>query len=109
SFQDVSILKDEDIVTNDILIDPWCSISEEFKDSHDKLNLLITSIRSQIEKGSLKNDVIEVMWHPAYLDINIMTGSSFAYPRIYEVEAIQNQELIKYIKENFELCTFQDI
>ena len=53
--------------------------------------------------------VIEVMWHPAYLDYKIVTESSFAYPRIIECEAIKNNELTKYVKEHFELCTYQDI
>ncbi|MEG0366487.1 MAG: carbohydrate deacetylase [Coprobacillus sp.] len=109
SFLDVSVLKAAEIITNDVLIDPWCEISKEFETADKKLELLITSIKQQIENASKTSDVIEVMWHPAYLDINIITGSSFAYPRIYEVEALQNDELIKYTKENFELCTFQDI
>ena len=49
------------------------------------------------------------MWHPAYLDYKILTESSFAYPRVIEAEAIKQKDLVKYMKDNFELCTYQNI
>lgn len=108
SFHDASILVNENIKCNDILIDPWSRV-RDFEKSDDKVNLLVKEICSLLKEASKTNQIIEVMWHPAYLDAKIVLESGFAYPRIFETEAIKQTELMTYFKENFTLCTYQDI
>lgn len=108
SFGDPFVLKQDDIKCNDVLIDPWSTNKEEILNCKEQGIALAKEMCCLLEQvGDAR--VIEVMWHPAYLDYKIVTESSFAYPRIIECEAIKNNELTKYVKEHFELCTYQDI
>ena len=101
SFGDVRVLRDDGIVCNDILLDPWKSNGEKIMLSDNKIDFISTAAK--------ENEIIEVMWHPAYLDKKIVNESSFAYPRIYEAEAIKDKKLMKYVKENYVLCHYQNI
>jgi predicted glycoside hydrolase/deacetylase ChbG (UPF0249 family) len=105
SFMSAHILHDEGIVCNDILIDPWGGQLKGI----DNVPALLKEVRRLLDDVKNNYDVIEVMWHPAYLDHALISGSSFSYPRMLECEVIKNQELIEYMKKNFILCTFQDI
>lgn len=57
------------------------------------------------------HDSVEVMAHPAYLDKELMTGSSFTYPRVDEVEFLTNRDIVNCIKarSDIKLCTFKEI
>ncbi|MCC0784355.1 carbohydrate deacetylase [Clostridioides sp. ES-S-0108-01] len=109
SFNDVSILRSEGIKCNDVLIDPWINIEGKIDAYEDKASALVKEIIQLIKQAKTESDVIEVMWHTAYLDYKIITQSNFAYPRLIESDAILNEELMKYLNENFQLCTYQDI
>ncbi|KXU45308.1 MAG: carbohydrate deacetylase [Longibaculum muris] len=109
SFADKTILTSENIQCNDILIDPWKNLGDKIENIEDKVKVLSEEIISLVQEASLQNEIIEVMWHPAYLDYKILTESSFAYPRVIEAEAIKQKDLVKYMKDNFELCTYQNI
>lgn len=108
SFEDVNILREAGVKCNDILINPWLEINDDFESSQDKIGDLVNEIQRLLQ-NTQNYDVIEIMWHPAYLDYSILSQSSFAYPRIIESEAIIKDCLIKYMKDNFELCTYQNI
>lgn len=108
SFDDINVLKKDGIKCNDVLINPWTEIEKKIEQSQDKVNDLAQEICRLVEKYK-SCDVIEVMWHPAYLDFKILSESSFAYPRVIEAKAILQDCLVKYMKENFELCTYQNI
>lgn len=109
SFESPMILRKDEIKCNDILINPWIEREFEINQCEDKETALAQEICRLVRHASIHHNVIEVMWHPAYLDGTILAESSFAYPRIIEMKAIQNKELVRYFKENFELCTYQDI
>lgn len=109
SFEDNSILTSEGIKCNDILINPWMRIENEIEKQDDKIQYLANEICYLLKEASQTSQIIEVMWHPAYLDYKIVSESSFAYPRIIESGAIMNDRLVQYVKENFDLCTYQNI
>ncbi len=57
-----------------------------------------------------KNEVLETMTHPAYLDSFIMENSSYNLKRIEELKILTSKELKDYIeKNNIELCNYRDI
>ena len=50
------------------------------------------------------------MCHPAYLDNRILNVSSYAIPRMTELETLTSKELKDYInKNNIELINYRDI
>ena len=109
SFGDVHVLRDEGIICNDILLDPWKSNGDMIMASDYKVELIVNQLIEFITTAAKTNEIIEVMWHPAYLDSKIVNESGFAYPRIYEAEAIKNERFMKFIKENYVLCHYQTI
>lgn len=109
SFGNIDVLRKDGIKCNDILINPWTCIEGLIENKEDKVNALSKEICRLVEDAAKNNDIIEVMWHPAYLDFKIVSESSFAYPRIIEAGAIKNDLLVKYFEENFKLGTYQDI
>ncbi len=57
-----------------------------------------------------KNEVLETMTHPAYLDSFVMENSSYNLKRIEELRVLTSKELIDYIEENkIKLCNYRDI
>lgn len=57
-----------------------------------------------------KNEVLETMTHPAYLDSFIMENSSYNLKRIEELRVLTSKELMDYIEENkVKLCNYKDI
>ncbi|WP_067841438.1 chitin disaccharide deacetylase [Amphibacillus sediminis] len=54
---------------------------------------------------------IEVMCHPAYLDKSVMTGSSYATPRLEELDMLMHPNTKEKLQhsENFELITYRDL
>lgn len=109
SFESPAVLRKEEIVCNDILINPWTGIEERIQNAENGSEIFADELIESLRSAAAANDVIEVMWHTAYLDYSLVSGSSFAYPRLIENDAILNKRLIKYMKENFELCTYQNI
>lgn len=105
---DLSTFKENDIKCNSVLINPWEGKSEEILSSKDITKSLIEELKRKLDLNKDK-EIIEIMWHPAYMDINIMTKSRFNIPRIYEVDALGSRELAEYINENFILCTYREI
>ncbi|WP_137664632.1 carbohydrate deacetylase [Enterococcus hulanensis] len=73
-----------------------CSIEEYLED-------LLSVLR---EKKS-----IEIMCHTAYLDQELLNGSSFVYPRINQVEFLIHSEFAQQVKRDclIELATYKDI
>ena len=57
-----------------------------------------------------KEEVIEIMTHPAYLDLDIYESSSYNIYRMKELKVLTSQEIKDFIKENnIKLCSFKDI
>ncbi|MFC3420016.1 chitin disaccharide deacetylase [Salinicoccus hispanicus] len=56
-------------------------------------------------------DSVEIMCHPAYIDKFLMNSSSYATPRIEELDAMTSTEVIEKFKESgqFELITFSGL
>ncbi len=54
---------------------------------------------------------IEIMCHTAYLDQELLNGSSFVYPRTNQVEFLIHSDFAKQVKEDslIELATYKDI
>ncbi|UFT99865.1 chitin disaccharide deacetylase [Radiobacillus kanasensis] len=75
--------------------------------------LLETSIKDNQALDEIfdGHESVEVMTHPAYLDKDILSGSSFTYPRVDELELLTNQQVITLLKnrKDIQLSTFRDI
>ena len=108
SYQDPDVYKKEGVRCNDILLDPWKRNEEKIKKSSDVTKSIVSEVKEVLTENK-DLEVIEFMWHPAYMDIHIMEGSGFNLPRIYELNAIIQKELGDYIKENFILSTYKDL
>lgn len=106
SFQDKNVYTSQGINSTDLLINPWHDEVENMKGNVTQG--IIARITKELEDNK-DLDVIEVMWHPAYLDKKIMTESSFNMPRIHEVAALLDDEFNKYLKSNYTMVTYQDI
>ena len=54
---------------------------------------------------------IEIMCHTAYLDQDLLNGSSFVYPRINQVEFLIHSDFAQQVKRDslIELATYKDI
>ncbi|MCG1008437.1 chitin disaccharide deacetylase [Salinicoccus sp. ID82-1] len=63
-----------------------------------------------IEKYS-NYDTVEIMCHPAYIDKFLMNSSSYATPRLEELDALTATEVVKKFNDRsqFELITFSGI
>lgn len=106
SYQDKSVYTSENIVSTDLLISPWQDEEENMKGNVKEG--IIKRITQELEDNKSLN-VIEIMWHPAYLDKKIMTESSFNLPRIYELETLIDNQFQEYLEENYQLINYQDI
>lgn len=77
------------------------------RDYTQNIEALVRAFWSNV-KGS---DIIEVMCHPAYLDFEIVNNSSFAIPRVYQLEFFTNslfaQELL--CNEEIELISYREL
>lgn len=93
---------------NDTLIDPYGRDELKIADAIDTSDAIVDEIIECIELNK-DLDVIEVMWHPAYMDSKIMKNSSFNLPRIFERDALESQKLKTYLEKNCILSTFKDI
>lgn len=105
-----SYIGKEDIKTNnikcpDILIDPWMNYNHPITEliPEQLVEIVIKNFESVKE-----NDVIEFMWHPAYMDYEIMNSSSFNLPRILEVATLKNKKLNEYFKQH-KLITYKEL
>lgn len=100
----------EKIITNnikcpDILIDLWMNNKQATMEI--EIEQLIENVIQNFE--SVKNEkVVEFMWHPAYIDYEIMNGSSFNIPRILEVIILKSKKLSKYF-EKYELINYKQL
>ncbi|MCF0147809.1 MAG: chitin disaccharide deacetylase [Clostridium sp.] len=57
-----------------------------------------------------KNEILDTMTHPAYLDSFIMENSSYNLKRIEELKVLTSKELRDYIEEsNIKLCNYKDV
>ncbi len=108
SFKDSNELRKEGIFCNDVLIDPWEKMNFNLEDNLE--DNLIESVINQIKKAVVSHQIIEVMWHPAYLDKALMEGSGFAHPRIYEVEVLKSKKLAEFMSnEGIVLCNYKKL
>lgn len=86
---------------------------EGVKTTDTFLYLLETSISNDLTLDQIfeGHDSVEVMTHPGYLDKEVLTGSSFSYPRVDELELLTNQKIIELIKnrKDIQLSTFKEI
>lgn len=53
-----------------------------------------------------KNDVVELMCHPGYVDCELLDTSSYNRKREEELKILKSQELKEYVTENFELIDY---
>lgn len=57
-----------------------------------------------------EEEIIEIMTHPAYLDLDIYESSSYNTYRMKELKVLTSKEIKFFIKENnIELCSFKDV
>ncbi|SFG41322.1 hypothetical protein SAMN05216353_1417 [Halobacillus alkaliphilus] len=75
--------------------------------------LIETSLKDEQSLNELfeKNETVEVMSHPAYLDKKLMATSSFTYPRIDEVEFLTHPSTVQRIhdRSDIKLATFKEL
>ena len=65
-------------------------------------------LKEVVQKQS--NYVEMIVYHPGFLDAYIMKNSSLNVQRVYELEAICDENNLKYLKENdVELITYNDL
>lgn len=84
----------------------------EVKTTDAFLYVLETSLNEEaLEKIFEDHDTVEIMTHPGYLDKEVLTGSSFTYPRVDELELLTNQKIIQFFKNrrDIKLSTFKEI
>ena len=82
----------------------------KFVDSFYNLSMIEPEILINLLEDNINVDSLEIMCHPGYLDSKILSSSSYAYPRVKELETLTNKEVIKFINEkNIELINFKDI
>lgn len=98
-------IRNNGIKCPDILIDPWMNYKEPTVNI--TIDQLIENVIQNFESVK-NNDVVEFMWHPAYMDNAIMNGSSFNLPRILEVASLRNEKLNEYFK-NHELINYREL
>jgi Uncharacterized protein conserved in bacteria len=64
----------------------------QISDMDGYLNALLETLRTY--------DSTEIMCHPAYIDQSLLTGSSFVFPRINQVEFLIHSPFAKTIRED---------
>jgi len=58
----------------------------------------------------LEYEKVEIMTHPAYVDFEIMTGSSYYLERAKELAILTSPKIIQFIQDNgIQLATFKDV
>ncbi|WED25747.1 carbohydrate deacetylase [Vibrio sp. DW001] len=103
-----TVFEDNKIKCNDVLIGPYIRRENKIKNSKDLEQAIVDEIIESLEESKGLN-VVEVMWHPAYMDKSIMESSSLNISRIYELQALLNEDLRKYLSIHCNLCTFREI
>ncbi|MEZ9566105.1 carbohydrate deacetylase [Vibrio artabrorum] len=104
----MDIFMREAIPCNSLLIEPYLRKGNSLNKSGDLEERIVDEIIDSLESAK-GNKAVEIMWHPAYIDREIMENSSFNIPRIYETKALTNKRLIEYFNSNCELCTFKEL
>ncbi|MCL6570387.1 MAG: chitin disaccharide deacetylase [Bacillus sp. (in: Bacteria)] len=64
-----------------------------------------------LDKLFENHNSVEVMAHPAYLDKELLSSSTFTYPRVDEVEFLTNQDIVNCIRsrKDIQLVTYKEI
>ncbi|KJG11188.1 hypothetical protein UA38_05545 [Photobacterium kishitanii] len=103
--------KNKDILsTNKILIDAYLDKCVPLDNYDDLDDIIVKQTIDRLEEcRNKKIEVVEIMWHPAYLDKNICQHSSVNKPRIYELQALLSDKLRDYFKMNCVLCDFSEL
>lgn len=71
---------------------------------------LQTSSLLELINNSTSYETAEIMCHPAFIDEPLLTGSSYALPRVRELSILIDPAVRKLIVEkNVQLCTYKDI
>lgn len=79
-------------------------------DNFYNLPMIEPKMLIKILEDNIKVDTLEIMCHPGYLDSKILSSSSYAYPRVKELETLTHTDVIKFISEkNIQLINFRDI
>lgn len=108
SYQNPETYKKEGVDCCDVLIDPWMFHENKILSSRNKGELIAEEIIRQLEAHKNLN-LIEVMWHPSYIDSTLLDGSGWVRPRVYERDAIESEVLKNYIQKNYILCNYRNI
>ncbi|WP_096200706.1 chitin disaccharide deacetylase [Bacillus sp. FJAT-45350] len=76
----------------------------------DKFHKDGITLKTFFELTLYKNQTVEVMAHPGYLDEEILNHSSYSFPRTKEVVILTSMELMSWIeKEQVKLINFNHI
>lgn len=108
SFQDPKKYRGEGVNCCDILIDPWAFHEDRILASTNKGELLVEEVIRQLE-GYKHYNIIEIIWHPSYIDSVLLDGSSWVRTRVYERDAIESEVLREYITKNHTLCSYREL
>lgn len=61
-------------------------------------------------KDIIKNDFVEIMSHPGYVDAEVLNNSSYVLQRVEELKILMSEELRNLIKEyKVELITYATV
>lgn len=98
------------------------NMGEEIRKEIDRRGIRTTDGFSYLIENTLKNDEtldqlfehhdsVEVMSHPAYLDKDLLIGSSFTFPRVDELEFLTNEAIVRGVRsrQDIELTTYKSI
>lgn len=111
----IKLAKEYDLPVRNNMVPKYSRILQEegVKTTDSFLYVLESSIKDnqtldQIFEG---NHSVEVMTHPGYLDKEILSGSSFSYPRVDELELLMSEKIIELFRNrnDIQLSTFKDI
>lgn len=80
----------------------------KFIDKFYDIPMIEPEMLIKICEDNINLDSVEIMCHPGYLDFKIINNSSYAYPRVKELETLTNKEVIKLINnKNIQLISYK--
>lgn len=70
----------------------------------------VDDLKSILKRYENLTGILELMCHPAYLDQSILNGSTYAMPRVRELEVLCDPEILAYVREHdVELVSFKSV
>ncbi|HFD1796115.1 TPA: ChbG/HpnK family deacetylase, partial [Enterococcus faecium] len=91
--------------------EPCFDVVGETDEKKRQINTSVEEYLASLLMILREDKTIEVMCHAAYLDQELLNGSSFVYPRTHQVEFLIHSAFAQKVKNDplIELVTYEDI